>query len=83
VLIERVRQIQASLTPPELEVGRRLDALQTALETECRRLHARFVRDAAALVALCDRASGQRQGRPAARSWRPASRAAASSRRAG
>jgi CHAD domain-containing protein len=55
VLIERVRRVQASLTPPDLVAWRELDALVTALEHSCRRLHARYVRDRAALTVLCDR----------------------------
>jgi CHAD domain-containing protein len=59
VLIERVRQVQASLTPPDLVVWRSLDSLVAANEKECRRLHARYVRDTVALIALCDRIVGR------------------------
>jgi len=55
VLIDRVRQLQASLTAPEIAVWRELDALVTSLEDECRRLHARYMRGRAALLAICDR----------------------------
>jgi CHAD domain-containing protein len=55
VLIERVRRVQASLTPLDLVASRELDALVTALEPSCRRFHARYVRDRAALTLLCDR----------------------------
>ena len=55
VLIDRVRQLQASLTPPDIAVWRELDALVTSLENDCRRLHARYMRDRAALLAICDR----------------------------
>jgi CHAD domain-containing protein len=55
VLIDRVRQLQASLTPPDIAVWREFDALVTSLENDCRRLHARYMRDRAALLALCDR----------------------------
>jgi CHAD domain-containing protein len=44
VLIERIRQVQASLTPPSITIWRNLDALITALEDECRLLHARYMR---------------------------------------
>jgi len=67
VLIDRVRQVQASLTPPSLPIWRALDALLNALETECRRLHARYVRDAVGLVALCDRVTGRAVDAPASR----------------
>ena len=53
VLIDRVRQLQASLTPPSVSTWRRLDSLVTALEEDCRRLHARYVRESSALVAIC------------------------------
>src|SRR5437762_9095228 len=44
VLIDRVRQLQASLTPPSVAVWRDLDALMQMLEDDCRRLHARYMR---------------------------------------
>ena len=44
ILIDRVRQLQASLAPPSLTVWRDLDALMASLEDECRRLHARYMR---------------------------------------
>jgi len=44
VLIDRVRQLQASLAPPNLAVWRDLDALMEMLEDDCRRLHARYMR---------------------------------------
>ena len=59
MLMDRVRQTQASLTPPNLPLWRALDGLLTSLEKECRRLHARYVRDAAGLLALCDRIAGR------------------------
>jgi CHAD domain-containing protein len=55
VLIDRVRQLQASLTPPDIAVWREFDALVTSLEDDCRRLHARYMRHRAALLAICDR----------------------------
>jgi CHAD domain-containing protein len=55
LLIEQVRQVQASSTPPDLGAWQRLDTLSTTLENECRRLHARYLRDATALVAVCER----------------------------
>jgi CHAD domain-containing protein len=53
VLIERVRQVQASLTPPSVTIWRDLDALVVSLEDECRRLHARYMglRDQLAAIA--------------------------------
>lgn len=55
MLIDRVRQVQASLTPPDPAVRRQLDRLVRTLEDECRRLHARYMRHRPALRALCDR----------------------------
>jgi CHAD domain-containing protein len=54
VLVDRVRQVQAALAQPEPGVWRALDAMLASLENECRRMHARYLRDAPALVALCD-----------------------------
>lgn len=60
ILIEHVRQVQASgATPRDLTGWRGLDALITTIETDCRRLHARYVRDAAAVVAVCERVAGR------------------------
>lgn len=55
VLIERVRQTQASLTPPSVTVWRNLDALMDSLEDDCRRLHARYMRMRDALGAVAER----------------------------
>jgi CHAD domain-containing protein len=55
LLIEQVRQVQASSAPPDLGAWKRLDTLSTTLENECRRLHARYLRDSTALVAVCER----------------------------
>ena len=56
VLIEHVRQVQTSRSAtPDLPAWRGLDSLITTIETDCRRLHARYVREAAALVDVCDR----------------------------
>jgi CHAD domain-containing protein len=55
VLIDRVRQAQASLTPPSVASWSRLDTIVMGLESDCRRLHGRYLREAAALVAACDR----------------------------
>jgi len=56
VLIERAREVQASLTPPSLSTWRELDELVVALEDMCRRLHARYVRERGALESLTRRA---------------------------
>ena len=54
VLIDWVRDAQASLTPPNLVVWRELDGLVLALDESCRRLHARYVREREAVRAVCD-----------------------------
>jgi CHAD domain-containing protein len=66
VLIERARHVQASLTPPSASGVRRLDRLVTMLENDCRRLHARYIRESVAIVAVCDRI-GHRMPGPARR----------------
>jgi CHAD domain-containing protein len=59
MLIDRVRRVQGSLTPPDLVVWRELDAVIRELDTSCRRLHARYVHDRPALLQLCDRLQAQ------------------------
>jgi CHAD domain-containing protein len=54
ILIDRVRQIQTA-SSADLRAERELEAMLDTLENACRRLHARYVRDRAALVALCAR----------------------------
>jgi CHAD domain-containing protein len=58
MLMHRVRRVQASLTPPNLPVWHALNQLLRGLELECRRMHARYVREVAPLLALCERRSG-------------------------
>jgi CHAD domain-containing protein len=53
-LIDRVRRVQSTLATPDLKAWRDLDALIVPLETRCRALHARYVRERTAIVALCD-----------------------------
>jgi len=60
VLITHVRREQAALAPSDIapsdtKVWSELDALTTSLENTCRALHARYVRDRAMLISLCDR----------------------------
>jgi CHAD domain-containing protein len=55
ILIDRVRQIQASVDPPDVTLWRNIDVLTMALENDCRRLHARFMRHQAAVRGVCDR----------------------------
>jgi CHAD domain-containing protein len=55
VLVDHVRQVQGSLTPPDVIAWRELDTVVAGLEASCRRLHARYVRERAALAELCGR----------------------------
>jgi CHAD domain-containing protein len=59
VLIDRAREAQASLTPPDVGAWRELDALVAALEDDCRRLHGRYMNEREALFALCARLAGR------------------------
>jgi CHAD domain-containing protein len=61
VLIDRVRQVQASLAPPSATIWRSLDRLVTALENDCRRLHARYMRQRPRLETIADRLSADPQ----------------------
>jgi hypothetical protein len=54
LLIDRIRGVQGRLATPDLKAWRDLDDLVDAVETRCRALHARYVRDREGLVALCD-----------------------------
>lgn len=67
MLVERVRRVQASLSPPNLGLWRALDSLLTAIETDCRRLHAKYVRDAAPLAEICERLAGRASPAPSHR----------------
>ena len=58
VLIDRAREAQGPVTPPDVNVWRDLDALVASLEDSCRRLHGRYMKDRDALLALCARLSG-------------------------
>ena len=63
VLVDRVRQLQASLTPPNFPVWRDLDALVVLLEEDCRRLHGRYMRAREGIAALASTLSGVEKGR--------------------
>jgi CHAD domain-containing protein len=59
MLIEHVRETQASLAPPSVTVWRELDTLITSLEDDCRRLHGRYMRMRDALDAVAERRRDQ------------------------
>jgi CHAD domain-containing protein len=59
MLIDQVRQTQASLVPPSVTVWRELDALVVSLENDCRRLHGRYMGMREMLATLAEQ-RGQR-----------------------
>jgi CHAD domain-containing protein len=59
VLMESVRKVQASLTPPNLTVWRDLDALVVSIEDDCRHLHAQYMHLRDTLTAVTDRLSAR------------------------
>jgi CHAD domain-containing protein len=60
VLIDRVRQIQAA-SGADLRTERELEGIIDTLENECRRLHARYMRDRAKLSSICARSVARPQ----------------------
>jgi CHAD domain-containing protein len=60
VLIDRVRQVQASLTPPDLAVWRALDGLVILLDNTCRQLHGRYISRRTELQAIAGRLGKER-----------------------
>jgi CHAD domain-containing protein len=62
VLIARVRALQPVLPRPDFAIRRDLDALVASLENNCRRLHARYVRERAAIEAICERVGPKAEG---------------------
>jgi CHAD domain-containing protein len=67
VLMGHVREIQPSLAAPDVTMWRKIDALLASLEDECRRLHAKFVRQQSSVRAICDRVSRAAGAAPQAR----------------
>jgi len=63
VLIARTRALQGSSNAPTLRVSADMDLLVRRLETECRRLHGRYIAMRAPLLAICDRVTGVRASR--------------------
>ena len=54
VLIARTRALQGSPNAPTLRVSADMDQLVRVLETECRRLHGRYIATRASLLSICD-----------------------------
>jgi CHAD domain-containing protein len=59
VLIDRVRQVQASLAPPSMPVWRALDRLVIDLDNDCRQLHGRYMRHRSQLEDIAARFSAR------------------------
>jgi CHAD domain-containing protein len=55
VLLARSRAAQATLSPPDLTEWRESARFVRAVEDECRRLHAGYMRDRSELIAIADR----------------------------
>jgi CHAD domain-containing protein len=55
VLAERGRDMQASLSPPDLTAWREIGSLIHAVEDDCRPLHARYMHNRIKLLAIADR----------------------------
>ncbi len=75
VVIDRIRQVQATFVPSDRHLVQQLDAVLAGLEDDCRRLHGRYVRSRKALLSVCDRL-GSRTSLPVARAGRGSSRLA-------
>jgi CHAD domain-containing protein len=59
VLIERARRAPLSLGPQTTTAWRDLERFVDALETDCRRLHGRYMQNREAVVRLCRRLAGR------------------------
>ena len=55
VLVERARDEQVRLSPPNLSAWRELDELIQALEDDCRAIHAHYLQGRSKLMAIADR----------------------------
>jgi CHAD domain-containing protein len=62
ILIDRIRGIQPTVTPADLTMWRRIDAVISSLEDECRRLHAKFLHQQGEIRAICERVSRATEG---------------------
>jgi CHAD domain-containing protein len=54
ILIDRTRRVQADLAATDLKLTTELDTLVRALEAECRKDHASYMRRRASILKLCD-----------------------------
>jgi CHAD domain-containing protein len=58
ILIARTRAIQGSQNAPTLRVSADMDLLVRRLESECRKLHGRYIAARPSLLRICEHASG-------------------------
>jgi CHAD domain-containing protein len=53
MMMDRARKVQAALPPSDTAAWDQLDTLIDAIEDDCRRLHARYMRERPALLGIC------------------------------
>ena len=53
MMMGRARKVQAALAPTDTATWDQLDALIHGIEDDCRRLHARYMRERPALISIC------------------------------
>jgi hypothetical protein len=53
MMMDRARRVQAALPPSDTAAWDEIDALIDGIEDDCRRLHARYMRERPALLAIC------------------------------
>jgi CHAD domain-containing protein len=67
VLVDRVREMQPWIAAPDFSMWQKTDALIAWLEDDCRRQHAKFLRQRRSLRAICERVSRAADAAPQAR----------------
>ena len=67
VLLVRAREAQARLFPPDLIAWRDLSSLVDLVEDDCRRLHARYMRNRTELTAIANRVAAAPRAQPVRR----------------
>jgi CHAD domain-containing protein len=67
VLLLRAREAQALLSPPDLIAWRGLSSLVDVVEDDCRRLHARYMRNRTELLAIANRMAAGPRAQPVRR----------------
>jgi CHAD domain-containing protein len=67
ILIDRIRGLQPALAAPDAAAWRKIDGVILGLEDECRRLHAKFVRQQPEIRAIAEKAIRATGSAPKAR----------------